>query len=144
MTQTVVVAREIRCPPDKAGAFIADPHNLFATVSTFDRCRFVAERANGELWDVFLSGGTIYLGGRVLVTAANDNTLRWRSVGGVRHAFQASIEPDGPDSRLQLTLTFSTAGFGIARLSEWVARGWVARNLEAAAEEIRHHLEFET
>ncbi|WP_264079397.1 hypothetical protein [Mycobacterium szulgai] len=42
-----------------------------------------------------------------------------------------------------MTLTFSATGLGIALISELIGRGLVGRNLEAAAEEIRHHLEFE-
>ena len=42
-----------------------------------------------------------------------------------------------------MILKFSVTGYGIAWVSEMIGRGLVARNLEAIAEEIRHHLEFE-
>jgi polyketide cyclase/dehydrase/lipid transport protein len=143
MAQTVSVARPIRCPVDDACAFVTNPHELFPELSRFSRCRFIESRDDGELWDVYLTGGTIYLGGRVLIAPPAGSRLRWRSVRGTRHSFEALVEPDGDGSRLTMTLTFSATGLGIARLSELIGRGLVGRNLEAAAEEIRHHLEFE-
>lgn len=143
MTQTVTVSRHIDCPFDIGGAFITDPHALFPKVSTFSRCRFVKARDDGELWDVYMESGTIQLGGRVLITPPRGSLLKWRAVQGTRHSFTALIEPDGGGSRLTLTVTFSTTGLGVARLSEWLGRGLVTRHLESAAEEIRHYLEFE-
>ena len=142
MTQTVTVSRHIRCPVVETSAFVTDPHKLFPELSTFSRCRFIEACDDGELWDVYMNSGTIYLGGRVLITTSGGSRLRWRSVRGTRHSFEALIEADGRGSRLTMTLTFSASGFAIARISEMIGRGLVARNLEAAAEEIRHHLEF--
>lgn len=143
MTQTVRVSRHIRRFADETGAFVTDPKGLFPKVSTFSRCRFVESADDGDLWDVYLDSGTIYLGGRVLIAPSDGSRLSWRSVQGTRHSFEALVEPDGDGSRLTMTLTFSATGWGIARVSELIGRGLVGRNLEAAAEEIRHHLEFE-
>ncbi|MHA7652518.1 SRPBCC family protein [Mycobacterium sp. ML4] len=143
MTQTVTVSRHINCPFATAAGIVTDPHQLFPKVSTFSRCRFVKSRDDGELWDVYLDSGTIQLGGRVLITPPTGSLLKWRAVRGTRHSFAALVEPEGDGSRLTLTLTFSTTGLGVARISEWLGRGLAARNLEAAAEEIRHYLEFE-
>lgn len=142
MPQTVSVSSHIRRPVEEAGSFISDPHKLFAPVSTFNRCRFIEATDDGELWDVYMDSGTIYLGGRVLITSG-PNCLSWRSVRGTRHSFEARAEKDADGSRLTLSLMFSASGFAIARISELIGRGLVARNLEAAAQEIRHHLEFE-
>ncbi|QLL05306.1 hypothetical protein [Mycobacterium vicinigordonae] len=143
MTQTVSVTRDIDCPFAEIGRFVTDPHSLFPQVSIFSRCKFVTSRDDGELWDVYLDSGTIQLGGRVLIATPTGSLLKWRSVQGTRHSFSALAEAHGERSRLTLTLTFTTTGLGVARLSEWLGRGLVTRNLEAAAEEIRHHLEFE-
>jgi hypothetical protein len=143
MTQTITVIRRVHCPFAESSEFVTDPRRLFPEVSTFTRCRFVKSRDDGELWDIFMDSGTIQLGGRVLIKTPKGSLLKWRSVQGTRHTFSALVEPDGDDSRLTLTLTFSTTGLGVARLTEWLGRGLVARNLHAAAEEIRHHLEFE-
>jgi hypothetical protein len=142
MPQTVSVSCHIRRPVEDIGSFISDPQELFTTVSNFSRCRFIEAKDDGELWDVYLDSGTIYLGGRVLITSS-PGCLSWRSVRGTRNSFEARTEKDGDGSRLTLALTFSASGFAIARISELIGRGLVARNLEAAAQEIRHHLEFE-
>lgn len=144
MTQTVTVSRRIRCPASQTGAFVTDPHELFPALSAFSRCRFIEACDDGEVWDVYMDSGSIYLGGRVLITADDGARLSWRSVRGTRHSFELRVEPDGRGSRLTMTLTFSASGFGIGRISELIGRGLVTRNLEAAAEEIRHHLEFES
>ena len=144
MTQTVSVSRHIRRPLDESGAFISDPHKLLSALSTLSRCRFIESCDDGELWDVFVDSGTVQLGGRVLVTQPADSRLQWRSVRGTRHSLEAFVEAEDEGSRLTISLTFSVTGLGIAWISEMIGRGLVARNLEAIAEEVRHHLEFET
>jgi hypothetical protein len=144
MAQKVTVSRHIRCPVEKSSAFVTDPHSLLSQVSTFSRCRFIESRDDGELWDAYMDSGTIHLGGQVLITHPDASRLRWRSVRGTRQSFEALVEPDGSGSRLTLNLTFSATGFGMAWVSEMLGRGLATRNLEAMAEEIRHHLEFET
>ncbi|MGC2654905.1 MAG: hypothetical protein WA317_15230, partial [Mycobacterium sp.] len=67
----------------------------------------------------------------------------WRSLRGTRHSFEASVEGDGQSCRVTFALTYSLTGLGIARLSEFIGRGIVGRNLQAAAEELRHRLEFD-
>ena len=142
MTQKVTVSRHIRRPVDEISAFVTDPHKLFSKTSTLSRCRFIESCDDGELWDVYLDSGTVHLGGRVLITSPDDSRLHWQSVRGTRHTFDAVVEPDGQGSRFTMTLAFSVTGYGIAWISEMIGRGLVARNLEAIAEEIRHHLEF--
>ena len=147
MAQTVSVSRHIRRPVEDSGAFITDPHKLLSAVSTLSRCRFVESCDDGELWDIYLDSGTVHLGGRVLIGPSDGSRLRWRSVRGTRQSFEAFVEPDGPDgkgTRFTMSLTFSVTELGIAWISEMIGRGLVARNLEAIAEEVRHHLEFET
>jgi hypothetical protein len=146
MSQTITVTRHVRCPVEESRAFLTDPHKLLANMDTLSRCRFIESRDDGELWDVFLDSGTVHLGGRVLITTPDGpdgNGLHWHTVRGTRHSFDAVVEPDGKGSLLTMTLTFSVTGFAIAWISEMIGRGLVARNLEAIAEEIRHHLEFE-
>ncbi|MBV9723336.1 MAG: SRPBCC family protein [Mycobacterium sp.] len=142
MPQTVSVSCHIRRAVEETGSFISDPHKLFAHLSNFSRCRFIEADDDGELWDVYMDSGTIYLGGRVLIKSV-PGCLSWRSVRGTRNSFVASVEEEDGGSRLTLSLTFSASGLAIARISELIGRGFVARNLEAAAQEIRHHLEFE-
>jgi Polyketide cyclase / dehydrase and lipid transport len=143
MTQTVSVSRHIRCPADEACAVVTDPRGLLSKIDTLSRCRFVEAEDDGELWDVYLDSGTVHLGGRVLIAPPDKDRLRWKSVRGTRHSFEALVEPDGENSLLTLSLTFSLTGLAVAWISEMIGRGLVARNLEAIAEEIRHRLEFE-
>ena len=143
MAETVIVSRQLRVPFAQASEFVTDPHQLLPAISTFSRCRFVREHGDGELWDVFLDSGTIHLGGRVLIKRPTGSLLKWRSVQGTRHSFAALVEPAEEGSRLMLTLTYKVTGLGVARLSEWLARGVIRRSLHAIVEELRHHLEFE-
>jgi uncharacterized membrane protein len=141
MTQTVSVTRRIRREAADVSVFVTDMHKLVPTVTTFRRCRFVGDTEEGQLWDVFMQSGTIFLGGRVLASG-EQRRLAWHSVRGTRHSFEALVEDDGDASRLTLTLTFSLAGLATAWLTEFIGRGIVSRTLEAAAEEIRHYLEY--
>jgi Polyketide cyclase / dehydrase and lipid transport len=143
MTQKVTVSRHVRCPVDESIAFITDPHKLLSKMDTLSRCRFIESGDEGELWDVFLDSGTVHLGGRVLISTPDGNRLHWKTVRGTRHSFDAVVEPDGEGTLLTMSLTFSVTGFAVAWISEMIGRGLVARNLDAIAEEIRHHLEFE-
>jgi hypothetical protein len=143
MTQKVTVSRHVRCPIEKSSAFVTDPHSLLSQMSTLSRCRFIESCDDGELWDIYVDSGTVHLGGRVLITPPDGSRLHWKSVRGTRQSFDALVEPDNDGTKLTMTLTFSVTGLGIAWISEMIGRGLVARNLEAIAEEIRHHLEFE-
>jgi hypothetical protein len=143
MTQNVTVSKRIRRPVEEVGAFVADPHRLVPVITTVGRCEYIGDDDQDQLWDVFLVSGTLHLGGRVLVTRDGSHGLRWRSLRGTRHSFKAHVEGDEQTCRLTVSLTFSLAGLGIARLSELIGRGIVARNLQAAVEELRHRLEFE-
>lgn len=143
MTQTVSVSRHVRCPVEESSVFVTNPRNLLSKMSTLSRCRFIESCDEGELWDVYLDSGTVHLGGRVLITPSDGTRLHWQSVRGTRHSFDALVEPEDDGSRITMTLKFSVTGYGSAWISEMIGRGLVARNLEAIAEEIRHHLEFE-
>lgn len=143
MTQTVTVSKHIRRPVEEVGACVADPHQLIPVVTTVGRCEYVGDDDGDQLWDVFLVSGTLHLGGRVLVTRDGSHGLRWRSLRGTRHSFEARVAGDEQACRITVSLTFSLTGLGIARLSELIGRGIVARNLQAATEELRHRLEFE-
>ena len=143
MTQTITVDMQIRRPADQVGAFVADPHRFIPVLATVGRCEFIEESGDDEIWDVFLVSGTIHLGGRVLVWRNGNEGLCWRSLSGTRHSFEARVQGDGHTSRVTVALTYSLTGLGIARLSEFIGRGIVGRNLQAATEDLRHRLEFE-
>lgn len=143
MTQTVTVDKYIRRPLEEVGAFVADPHQFIPVLATIGRCEYLEDSGDDQLWDVFLVSGTLHLGGRVLVTHTQNRQLSWRSLRGTRHTFTAVADGDGHGCRVTVAMTYSLTGLGIARLSEVIGRGIVARNLQAAVEELRHRLEFE-
>ncbi|HZU47930.1 MAG TPA: SRPBCC family protein [Mycobacterium sp.] len=143
MAQTVTVAKRIRRPLEEVGALVADPHRFIPALATMGRCEYIADSDQGQLWDVFLVSGTLHLGGRVLVTHSENGRLSWRSLRGTRHTLEGRVERDGDACRITLALTYSLTGLVIARFNELIGRAIVARNLEAAAEELRHRLEFE-
>jgi hypothetical protein len=146
MAQTVTVSKRIRRPTEEVAAFVADPHRLIPVVTTVGRCEYIGSEDqddHDQLWDVFLVSGTLHLGGRVRVTRDGSSGLRWRSLRGTRHSLEARVDGGEQACRVIVSLTFSLTGLGIARLSELIGRGIVARNLQAATEELRHRLEFE-
>lgn len=143
MTQTVVVTRRIRRPIDEVSPFI-DPHQIMPLVTGMGRFDYVRSASDGEEWDLFLDVGPVQIGGRVLVLQPDDRRLTWQTIRGTSHSFEAEIEPDGSETILRMRLTYSMAGFATAWLAERVGRGIATRHLEAAAEEIRHHVEFES
>ncbi|MFH5207994.1 hypothetical protein ACHIPZ_07180 [Antrihabitans sp. NCIMB 15449] len=143
MSQTLSVTRRVRRDADVAGAFLSDPHQVLPLITGLGRWRFVRDTADGEEWDVFLDVGAIQVGGRVLVTKSDGAGLSWQTIRGTHHAFEATLASDGDDSILTLTATYTLSGLVLAWVSELLGRGIVQRHLEAAAEEIRHHLEYE-
>jgi hypothetical protein len=82
MTQSVSVARRIRRPADDASAFITDMHKLVPAVSTFKRCEFICDSEDGQVWDVFMQSGTIYLGGLIWADESSRPPVPAGSVGG--------------------------------------------------------------
>src|SRR6478735_8918623 len=110
----------------------------------FARFAFVARTDEAEEWDVFLEIGTLHVGGRVEVTRPSATHLSWQSDRGTRHRFDLAVEPvsDDPGAALvRMEIEYALSGLLMARASELLARGIVARHLEAGLEEVRHHLE---
>ena len=145
MTQRVTRSLTVRRPHDEVAAFVTDPHQVLEVIPGFARFQHVGAGPSPgqEEWDVFLEVGTLHVGGRVLVAHPTPSRLEWHSRRGTTHAFAMTVEPMVEHSRLTMTLSYTLAGSLAARLSEVVARGIVARHLEAGLEQIRHLLEHE-
>ncbi|KQZ75089.1 MULTISPECIES: SRPBCC family protein [unclassified Nocardioides] len=135
VTRTVVVRR----PPEEVAAFATDPDRLFPIMGGIDRF----ERLGDGEYDVFLDIGTIHVGGRVLLENPDSRTLVWRSVRGTTSDFRLEVtdHPDG--SLVTSSLSLRLSGLLMARLSEILGRGIMARHLTAGLEQLRHHLEFD-
>ncbi len=145
MTQTLVRAINIRRPYDEVAAFVTDPHCVLAVIPGFGRFAYVgpsSDRAGDEEWDVFLEVGTFQVGGRVLVTRPSVNRLEWRSLRGTSQQFSMVVEPLGDDARLTMTLRYQLHGLVVSRISELLAKGLVARHVEAGLQQVRHQLEY--
>ena len=144
MSQRVVRSIRVRRPVDEVAAFVTDPHKVLPVVPGFARFAFVRRTDDAEEWDVFLEIGTLHVGGRVEVTRPSASHLSWQSDRGTRHRFDLAVEPVADDpraARVRMEIEYSLSGLLMARASELLARGIVARHLEAGLEEIRHHLE---
>ncbi|MBJ8344281.1 SRPBCC family protein [Antrihabitans sp. YC2-6] len=144
MSESATVSRKIRRPTDEVAAFVTDPHESLPLISGVGRWKCVGPEGGGEGWDVFLDVGAIQIGGRVLVTRPDPYRLCWRTTRGTEHTFEAVVEPADDGSVLTMSVTYDLSGLLLARLTEFLGRGILTRHLEAAAEEIRHHLEFES
>jgi carbon monoxide dehydrogenase subunit G len=142
VSQRVVRSIRVRRPLVEVATFVTDPHQVLPVVPGLARFAFVGERDGSEEWDVFLEIGTLHVGGRVEVKRPSASHLSWQSDRGTRHRFSLEVEPDGDDaSRVTMDLEYGLSGLLMARISEVLARGIVARHLEAGLEEVRHHLE---
>lgn len=128
----------IRRDPATVAGFISDPASLLPLMTGLGRFR----HHEGDEWDAFLDIGTVNVGGRILVERGVDR-ISWRSVRGTRHTFQLVVVPEGEHSRITLSMDFRLAGLLVSRLVELLGRGIAQRHLEAAAQQVRHHLEFE-
>lgn len=144
MSECVAVSRRIRRPVDEVAKFVTDPHQSLPFITGVGRWKCVGEEGSGEDWDVFITVGAIQIGGRVLITQPDPNRLCWKTTRGTEHTFEAVVEPADDGSVLTMTVTYNLSGQILARLTELLGRGILTRHLEAAAEEIRHHLEFES
>lgn len=135
----------IRRHVDEVAGFATDPHQCLPVMTGFGRFRYVQDlpAPKHQEWEVFLTVGTLQLGGGVEVDLTRERHLIWRSVRGTRHTFAMTVEPVGAHTLLTMRLSLSLSGLLMARAAERVARGIMQRHLEAGAEELRHHAEFE-
>ncbi len=144
MTSSARTSVRIRRPVDEVAPFVTDPHQCLPVITGFGRFRHLRDlpEEHHQEWEVFLTVGTLQLGGAVDVDLARSRHLIWRSLRGTRHTFDLAVEPVGEESLVTLEMTLSLSGLLMARLAERVGRGIMTRHLEAAAEELRHHVEF--
>lgn len=146
MSSTATVSAVVRRPRDEVSAFATDPARVLPLISGFGRFRFIGllDEPEHEEWEAFLDVGTLHIGGAVDVDRTADHHLAWTALRGTRHTFDLTVEPDGPDSSLvTMTMTISLSGLVMSRIAEQFARGIMGRHLDAALQQLRHHLEWE-
>ena len=134
-----------RSAPDIA-AFVTDPHRSLPLMSGMARLGFIREleERGHEEWQIFLSVGSLQLGGAADVDRSQADRLTWRSIRGTRNTFEMVVSPvDGETAELTMRMQVSLAGLLMSRIAEFAAKGIMQRHLEAGLQELRHHLEFE-
>lgn len=147
MTERLVRAINVRRPYDEVAAFVTDPEQALAAIPGFARFSYQGpgqgpEGEQGEEWDVFLEVGTFHVGGRVLITTPSRHRIQWVPLRGTSTRFAMTVEPLGEHARVTMDMSYSLNGLLLARVSELLVRGVVARHLEAGLQEMRHRLEY--
>lgn len=146
MSATATVTATVARPRDLVSAIATDPQRVLPLISGFGRFRFLGglEETGHEEWEVFLDVGTLHIGGAVDVDRTADHHLAWTARRGTRHTFDLLVEPDGAErSLVTMTMTIALSGLVMSRIAEQFARGIMHRHLEAAIQQLRHHLEWE-
>ncbi|MCX6398792.1 MAG: hypothetical protein NTX33_02530 [Propionibacteriales bacterium] len=146
MSATARVTSIVVRPRDEVSVFATDPQQLLPLISGFGRFRFLGLRdePDHEEWEAFLDVGTLHIGGAIDVDRTDEHRLRWTSLRGTRNVFDLTVEPDGADrSLVTMSLTITLSGLVMSRIAEQLARGIMTRHLDAAIQQLRHHLEWE-
>ena len=146
MAHSIFRSIHIRRKPEEVAAVVTRMEELGKYMVGFSRFAPVGKKKNqlGAEYEVYLDVGTIQVGGRVEITDFDSaGRLGWTSRRGTRHSFALKTDPDGDGSRISISLSYELAGGLLARLSERIGGTILTRNLEASAEKLRHHLEFE-
>lgn len=146
MAYSIARSVHIRRKPAEVAAVVTRMEELGKYLVGFSRFESVGSKRNqiGAEYEVYLDIGTIQVGGRVAITDLDESgRLGWTSKRGTRHSFALKTELDGDGSRITISLSYELAGRLLARISERIGGTILARNMEASAEKLRHHLEFE-
>lgn len=133
-------------PRDEVSLVATDPQQVLPLISGFGRFRFIGvlEEPGHEEWEAFLDVGTLHIGGAVDIDRTAEHHLAWTALRGTRHTFDLVVEPDGADrSLVTMTMTITLSGLLMSRIAEQFARGIMGRHLDAAIQQLRHHLEWE-
>jgi hypothetical protein len=144
MSTTVERSVTIRKSVHDVVAIATDPRVVLPIVGGLGRFRELNtdEDGLGE-WDVFIDIGSVHVGGRVVVERPGTRTLTWHAIRGTRHQLALTVDEDGKDTRVTIAMSLQLAGFVLGRVAETLARGIMARHLDAGLQQLRHHVEFE-
>lgn len=139
----VTRAVSVRRPVDEVTKVATDPAVVFPIMGGFGRFDFITRRPDGsEEWDLYLNVGTILVGGRVLVAPPDGTVLAWQSLRGTSQSARIEVSPAEGGARVAMEMTVQFAG----RITGWftgeLARGILARNMEAGLQQLRHEIEY--
>lgn len=131
--------------PDTMLALVHDPRRLLPVITGFGEFTHFRDLDDSgrQEWDLIYHVGTLQLGGRIDVDPGRPDGLDWHSIRGTRHTFAITVADDGGGTRVDLEMRLSLSGLLMARVAERAARGIMRRHLEAAAQQLRHHAEWD-
>lgn len=143
MSTTVHRSIVIRRPVDDVAAIATDPRVVLPIVGGLGRFKELNTDAQGMgEWDVFIDVGSVHVGGRVVVDRPGPRTLAWHAIRGTHHQLELTVAGRGSDSVVTIAMSLQLAGFVLGRVAELLARGIIARHLDAGLQQLRHHVEF--
>ena len=143
MSRSVRRSIVVRRPVDDVAAVATDPRVLLPIIGGLGRFQELATDADGlGEWDLFIDIGSVHVGGRVVVERPGPLQLRWRAIRGTRHQLELTVYEHGEESEVAIVMSLQLAGFLLGRVAETLARGIMARHLDAGLQQLRHHVEF--
>jgi len=144
MSSSVRRSVVVRRPVDRVAAVATDPRVLLPIIGGLGRFQELATDADGfGEWDLFIDIGSVHVGGRVVVERPGPLQLSWRATRGTRHQLELTVYEHGVESEVAIVMRLQLAGFVLGRVAETLARGIMARHLDAGLQQLRHHVEFE-
>ena len=144
MSSTVRRSITIRRPVDEVAAIATDPRVVLPIIGGLGRFRELATGADGfGEWDLFIDIGSVHVGGRVVVERPDPRRLTWHAIRGTRHQLALNVDEEGDNARVTIAMSLQLAGLVLGWVAETLARGIMARHLDAGLQQLRHHAEFE-
>ena len=133
----------VRRPVDEVSKVATDPDVVFPIIGGFGRFDLIARNPDGsEEWDLYVDVGTIHMGGRVLVEPPSGDTLVWRSRRGLHQNGRIEVSPADGGTLVTMSITVEFAGMLSAWVTSLLANGILARHIEFALQQLRHHIEY--
>ncbi|OBJ67926.1 SRPBCC family protein [Mycobacterium sp. 1274756.6] len=140
---TVVRAVRVQAPAAEVTKVATDPSVVFPIMGSFGRFDFISRHRDGsEQWDLYLNVGSILVGGRVRVSPLSTDALIWQSLRGTRQRARIEVSPNGDGATVTMTMQVHFSGRVTGWLTGQLARGILARNMEAGLQQLRHHIEY--
>ena len=134
----------IRRPVDEVAIIATDPRVVLPIIGGLGRFKELATDADGlGEWDLFIDIGSVHVGGRVVVERPEPRRLTWHAIRGTRHQLVLTVAEEGDDARVTIVMSLQLAGLVLGWVAETLARGIMARHLDAGLQQLRHHIEFD-
>lgn len=144
MSTTVRRSITIRRSVAEVAAIATDPRVVLPIIGGLGRFKELATDAEGlGQWDLFIDIGSVHVGGRVVVERPEPRRLTWHAIRGTRHQLALNVDEEGDNARVTITMCLQLAGLVLGWVAETLARGIMARHLDAGLQQLRHHAEFE-